>query len=239
MSLSAKNIVDLIDTNAGTTSTSYPTAQKVVDINLALDRVWSIILQSSGVWHFDDTNHEDYPIITTNLVSGQRDYAFTSDENGNLILEIYRVMVANNSGIFYDLRQIDQNQANFESLSMVDGQNIQGQPSKYNKTANGIFLDAIPNYSYTDGIKIFIDREASYFTTLDTFYTTKRPGFAGIFHEYLALRPAYQYCYRKGLQRASALYNEMIRMEEKIEEFYSKRDKDQPQKIIPVYRSSR
>jgi hypothetical protein len=148
-------------------------------------------------------------------------------------------MVANRSGVFYDLHQIDQNRANPESLSMVDGQNVQGQPSKYNKTGKGIYLDAIPNYSYTDGIKIFIDREASYFTVLDTFYNTKKPGFAGIFHEYLALRPAYQYCYRRQLKKANSLKAEMIEMEQQIEEFYSKRNKDQANRIIPKFRTSR
>ena len=239
MSLGCKNLVDLIDANCGTTSTSYPTAQKIMDINLALDKIWSLIFQASGIWHFDDSNHTDYPIITTNLVSGQRDYSFTSDESGNLILEIFRVMVADPNGVFYDLQQVNQNQANAESMSMVDGQNIQGQPSKYNKTANGIFLDAIPNYSYDNGLKLFIDREASYFVALDTFYNTKKPGFAGIFHEYLALRPSYMYAYRKGLQNVKALQTEMLLMEDKIEEYYSKRNKDEKTWTIPKYRSSR
>lgn len=239
MSLACANLITLIDDIAGTTSTTYPTAKKVIDINLALDRVWSIILQASGLWHFDDNNYDDYPTITANLVSGTRNYNFALDDAGNLLLEIYRVMVANRSGVFYDLHQIDQNRANPESLSMVDGQNVQGQPSKYNKTGKGIYLDAIPNYSYTDGIKIFIDREASYFTVLDTFYNTKKPGFAGIFHEYLALRPAYQYCYRRELKKANSLKAEMIEMEQQIEEFYSKRNKDQANRIIPKFRTSR
>ena len=239
MSLGASQLITLIDDNCGTNSVSYPTAKKIVDINLALDKIWQIILQASGIWHFDDSNQIDYPIITTNLVSGQRDYTFTTDEQGNIILEIYRVMIKGTDGIYYDLKQIDQNKTNYESLGMVDGQDINSFPDKYNKTANGIFLDPIPNYDSTDGLKIFIDREASYFIVLDTFYNTKRPGFAGIFHEYLALRPSYQYAYRKGLQNTKALQTEMLLMEDKIEEFYSKRNKDQTNQIIPKYRSSR
>jgi hypothetical protein len=239
MSLNANQLITLIDDNCGTTSSSYPTATKVRDINLALDKFWSIALQASGIWHFDDSNHTDYPILTTNIYSGQRDYAFTTDENGNIILEIYRVMVAGTDGIFYDLEEVDQNQKNFKSLSMVDGQNLTGKPTRYNKTSNGIFLDVIPDYDMTNGLKIFIDREASYFTTLDTFYTSKKPGFAGIFHEYLALRPSYQYAYRKGFKNAKSLQTEMLIMEDKIEEYYSKRGKDQKPQIIINLRSSR
>lgn len=239
MSLGAKQICDLIDDNCGTTSTSYPTAKKIVDANLAFDRIWAIILQASGIWHFDDTNYADQPVITANLVSGTRTYAFTADSNSNLLLQIFRVMVANPNGEFYDLRQVDQNQANFESLSMVNGLDVQGQPNRYNKTGKYISLDPIPNYSVANGIKVFIDREASYFTVLDTFYNTKKPGFAGIFHEYLALRPSYQYCRRKGLPQANALYAEMIDMESKVEEFYAKRDRDQVNRLMPKYRNSR
>jgi len=247
MSLNALQLVTLIDDNCGTTSTSYPTAKKVVDINLALDKFMSIALPASGIWHLDDSNHTDYPILTTNLVSGQRDYSFTVDENDNLILEIYRVMVADEDGVFYDITQIDQNQSNAQSLSMVDGQDTEGAITKYNKTANGIFLDAIPNYSKTGGLKVFIDREASYFTALDTFYTTKKPGFAGILHEYLAIRPSYYFALRKGLKNATALGNELLKYEGderlgipgSIGEFYSKRNKDQKNQIIPKYRSSR
>jgi len=239
MSMGISTICTLIDDNCLTDSNKYPTAKKVVDVNLALDRVWSIILQASGLWHFDDSNYTDQPVITANLVSGTRKYAFSADSNSNLLLQIYRVMIANPSGIFYDLTEVDQNKKNFESIGFVDGQDTQGQPSKYNKTGSYIYLDAIPNYSYTNGIKVFIDREASYFTALDTFYNTKKPGFAGIFHEYLALRPSYQYCYRKGLDRANRLKAEMMEMEDKIEEFYSKRGKDQDNRIIPKFKSSR
>lgn len=239
MSLACANLITLIDDNCGTNSTSYPTAKKVVDMNTALDRVWSIILQASGLWHFDDTNYTDQPVITANLVSGTRKYAFSADSNSNLLLEIYRVMIANPSGVFYDLQQVDQNRANFESIGFVDGQDTQGQPSKYNKTGSYIYLDSVPNYSITNGIKVFIDREASYFTVLDTFYNTKKPGFAGIFHEYLALYPAFQFCRRKGLQQTNNLYISVKEMEEKIEEFYSKRNKDQDTRIIPKFRSSK
>jgi hypothetical protein len=237
-------IVDLIYRYTGADTTKYPLAEVVSDVNLAVDRLLALAIRASGKWQYDDTNHTDYPIITTNLVSGQRDYSFTTDEGGNLILDIYRVMVADSSGVFYDLELVDQQTKDYKTIGMVDGQDIEGTPSKYDKTANGIFLDAIPNYSVTGGIKIFINREASYFTDSDT---TKKPGFDGRLHEYLAVRPTAYYAQRKRLDNANFWANELLKYEGDedkgitglIESIYSKRSKDEPTKIIPKYRSSR
>lgn len=238
MSANFTQIISNIDRNCKTTNnpTAYPLAEKVADMNLALDKAWAIILQSSGTWQLDDSNQTDYPIITTNLVSGQRDYSFTVDGSGNLILDIYKVLIANTSGVYHEIYPVDV-QSEWPMQGFTSGQNITGQPSRYDKTGNGIFLDAIPNYNSTGGLKIYINREASYFTVSDT---TKKPGFAGIFHEYLALRPSYQYAYRNSLNNAQALQNEMLLMEDAMQEYYSKRSKDERTQIRMVhYRSSR
>lgn len=235
MSLTITQVKSLIDRTCKSNSVSYPEADKVADINIALDKAFDIIFKSDGTWQFDDSNHTDYPIITTNLISGQRDYSFTADENGNLILDIYKVMVADQSGIYHEIYPVDvQSQQGLESF--YDGHNTTGSPFRYDKTANGIFLDVIPNYNYTGGIKIYINREGSYFTTSDT---TKKAGFAGLFHEYLALRPSYMYSYRNNKSNVNAIQSEMLRMEEEIGNYYSKRTKDERQQIITKYRSSR
>jgi len=236
MSLTFSEIITLIDDNVDTDSVKYPTAKKTVDINSAINKFFAIALQESGKWQFDDSNHTKDPIVTTNLVSGQRDYHFTVDEQSNFILEFFRVMVADSSGVFYDLEAVDQQSKDYKSLGFVDGQNLTGNPNKYDKTGNGIFLDPIPSYSYTNGLKFFISREASYFTASDT---TKKFGACGLFHEYLALRPSYYYAYRKGLAQKLDLLNEMNKMEADIAEYYNKRSKDEPPRIITKNRSSR
>ena len=75
MSLNFTQIQSAIHRTCKTTTTSYPTADLTADVNLGLDKIWAIIFTSNGTWQWDDTNHtSDYPIITTDLVSGQRDY---------------------------------------------------------------------------------------------------------------------------------------------------------------------
>jgi len=244
--MNAKSLIDLIDTNCGTNSTSYPTATKVVDINLAIDKAMSLISKADGRWQFDDSNHTADPIITFDLVEGQSDYHWTTDEQGNLILDAYRIMVADENGIFYDLTPTDQ-QLRGKAMEIVDGQAINGKPNRYDKTGKGAFLVPAPDYSYTKGVKMFINRESSYFTALDTFYTTKKPGFDGRLHEYLATRPTFYYAGRKGFKNINFWRDELLKFEGDedrgitglIESIYSKRNKDEKTQIIPKYRSSR
>lgn len=230
MSINFTQITELIDRNCKSDSVSYPLSEKTADINLALDKAFELIFRASGTWQFDDSNHEKYPFITTDLTQGQRDYSFTTDEQGNLILDIYKVMVKNAAGHYEEIFPVDQ-QSDPDTGSFYDGQDIQGRPYRYDKTGNGIFLDPVPDETVSAGLKIFINREASYFTTADT---TKKAGFAGLFHEYLALRPSYQYACRNGLSNKNDLKNEMLEMESSMRKHYRSRAKDERLQITPV-----
>lgn len=202
-------------------------AQFTGDVNTALDKVLSMIFAVGGTWQFDDSNHTDYPIITTNIVSGQRDYTFTTDQTGNLILEVYKVLVADDSGDYREILPVDQQSD--APVNYTDGNNTTGLPITYDKTGNGIFLDPIPNYSETNGLKVFINREASYFATTDT---TKKPGIAGLFHEYLVLHPSYHYCLNNRIETTRDLKVELLEMEEAIMDFYKLREKDTVKRLI-------
>ena len=221
MSLTFTQTVALIDVEVKTNTTSYPLATKVLDINVALDDAIDIAIRSCGIGQYDDTNNTDYPFITTDLNSGQRDYTYTQDSSGNLILDIYRVMVMDSTGVFQEIPQVDM-QSERWTESFYDGQNITGQPTKYDRTGNGIIFDVIPNYSQTAGLKMFINREGSYFTVNDT---TKKAGIDGRLHEYLVVSPACKYAERNSLSNHTSLYNRKVLLEKKISEVYSKKDR--------------
>lgn len=217
-------IVAEIDRNCKSNSVSYPLADKVADINNTLGDAINLALNTGGTWQYDDTNHPDYPIITTALVSGQRDYAFTTDEQGNLILDIYKVMVRiSATGFYQEVYPVDQ-QSDKDMESFYSGQNVTGVPYRYDKTANGIFLDAIPDFNSSDGLKIFINREGSFFTTADT---TKKPGIDPLCHEYLALVPSYKYARNNTLPNVARLEKDVAKMEDKIRARYSVRTRDE------------
>jgi len=214
--------------------------QFAADANLAWDTFLTLAFKSNGTWQFDDSNHEDnYPFIKTNLVSGRRDYTFLADESGNLVLDIYKVMIANQSGTYYEVFPADQQSRssnNQDTSSFFDGLNTTGLPIRYDKTGNSIFLDPIPNYDYTNGLKVFINREASYFAYDDV---VKKPGVPGVLHSYFALKPALDYIERNGLKNYTQVALKVKKLEDMIEEVFGSRQKDIEGKFIASYRNSR
>lgn len=194
--------------------------------NLALDDFFTIAFNTGGTWQFDDTNHtEKYPFIRTNIVSGQRDYTFTVDGQSNLILDIYRVMIADSNGIYREIYPVDQvipNNNNNDTTSFINGQNATGAPYRYSVESNGIFLDPVPNFNYTNGLKVFINREGSYFLYTDT---SKKPGVPGLLHRYFALKPAMDYARQNRLVQYNALALEVDKFEKIIGETFAQRER--------------
>lgn len=228
-------IIQVIERNVaagdgGISGSATKLAEVTSDVNLGLAKAWSIIFKANGTWQWDDNNFTtDYPIITTDLVSGQRDYSFLTDNDGNLVLDIYKVVVKQPGGLLKEIRPVDA-QSDSEGHAFYDGVNVAGVPDIYDKTGNGIFLDPIPNSSVytnsadlTNGLQVYINREGSFFTVSDT---TKKPGFAGLFHEYPALFASYKYACRNGLKNKQDLYNDMINMEADIKRHYARRERD-------------
>jgi len=222
-------ILGLIRRNTNTqntTTSSYPIADKTLDVNNALNQYFILANSAAGNWRpVDDTNQTDYPIVYGDVVSGQQDYSFTLDENGNQILDIYRVRMKDPNGVWFTLKQIDQSLITDSQLDIT----LTGTPREYYLNSNGIFLVQKPNYASTDGLEISVNRTSTYFTTSDT---TKKAGIPWVFHEYLALRPSYFYCVQKGLPQSvdfrKRLYGEDGRsgMEGDIKKYYRDRNKD-------------
>lgn len=212
-------------------------------VNAALDKYFSIAIQASGKWQLDDTNHTDYPFIETDLIANQREYNFLTDESGNLILDIYKVMVKDENGVYYEIYPVDQQSDEYMD-SFWSEQNQTGQPMRYDKTANGIFLDILPGYNWREteegerGLKIFINRESSHFVYTDT---TKKAGYS--YHpEYFYLKPSYDYARIYDLDRKTALENEILKLEGDpltgrvglIAKAYGNRSKDETDVFRPV-----
>ena len=222
MSLTFNQTISLIDIEVGSNSTSYPLATKVLDINVSMDTAIDIAIKECGTGQFDDTNHTDYPIISTDLNANQRDVSYTTDQTGNLILDIYKVLVMNESGVYSEIPQVDV-QSEYNTQSFTNGENQTGTPTSYDRTGNGIIFNVIPSYTKLNGVKIYINREGSYFTISDT---TKKSGLDGRLHEYLVIGPAYKFACRKGLQNKDDLLNRMLILENKIKEVYARKDRD-------------
>lgn len=200
------------------------------EVNQTLDKYVSIAIQASGKWQFDDSNQTDYPIIKTNLVSGQRDYTFTTEGSANLILDIYKVAIYPTATATFYQSITPINELENET-SILTENTITGTPYAYGKLANGIFLEPKPNYNATSGLKVFINRETTYFTVGDT---TKKPGVPGVHHDYFYLRPSRNYARQKSLASIARLDAEVLKLEGseeqeiqgEIAKYFSRREKD-------------
>lgn len=201
--------------------------------NDALDAALKIIFRVGGTAKFDDSNHDDYNIIYLDLVSGQDNYSFLTDSQGNLILEIDKVFIKQSaSGPYVPISPVDTASEDVRS-SFYDQLGATGIPSQYDKTGNGILLDVVPSVSITSGIKIYIAREGSYFDSEDT---TKKPGFDGLFHNYIPVYVAHDWGrLNLPVSKFNALEREKLEIEKAMEEWYGQKEKD----VRPVMRGKR
>lgn len=165
--------------------------QFTVAINEAFNDLMPLLLSYCDKMRWDDINHTDKPIGTANLTSGQADYSFAVDDNSLDILNITGVRILqSSSGVEYvDLERMYLDDPNVHDAMSPNPSNT-GIPSYFLETNNMIYLYPEPNFSATSGIKIFFEREASYFTSSDT---TKEPGIPKPFHSLLALIASHEW----------------------------------------------
>lgn len=223
-----QSLEDLTSTQSSSSS-SYTLAVKTKDINLAMDDYQNLVKQVSGTWQVDDTNHTRYPNMKFNLVSGQQDYAFTVDEQGNQVQDIYRVECKDASGNWRLLKAIDEMRLE-DAISTIETQT--GTPVQYWKTANGIFLKLAPNYSSVQGIRMFFTRSPNYFVSTDT---SKIAGMPNGHQKYLFWKSAYWFWLPRDSTRANAFKIEVDKIEDEVREDISKRNRDERTRFVPKY----
>lgn len=217
-------------------------AEFIARANNALDDYLILWAKNAGTWEADDINFTDFNIFTFNIVSGQRDYSIVTDGNSNRIYDISKVLILPSATAtqYIEISPVDELNT-YETNILVNTN--QGGPFRYGKLGNAIFLDPVPNYNATAGIKMIGNREGSYLTTNDT---TKVIG-VPVFHEYFYKKPAYEYAKINGLSNLPQLEKDVIDLEGnerlgitgKIADFFSKRQRDvrkvmTPKKILYI-----
>lgn len=208
------SIVADIDYWAGTDSTTYPIADKTRNANQALSKVVEMIMRSAGRWQFDDTNYDDLPIATADLIAGQSNFSLDVSH-----LKVARVRIKDEHGKWKILRPVDRRDLSEEEL------NATGTPDKYDKLGVSLFFFPLQNYSYPEGIEVQFERDADFFTVADT---TKAPGFASVFHRLISLNAALDYTEPNELEaRSRKIIKRIEKMEAELTEFYSDRDRDE------------
>lgn len=225
------NIINRIYRLTGTNSTTYPSADLLEDINIAYNRIISVIMSADGRWEYDDTNQTDLPIATTNLVSGQQDYSLPAT-----FLKVTRVECATDStgNMFQTLNYYDQSD---EYASLTYLATLSGIPNRYDQIGASVFLDPKPNYNCTSGLKVWFQRAPVEFTSGDVSTGTKQPGFSQLYHDLIPLWVAYEFWLIYDASKVTKIQNAIMQKEDMLKKDYASRNKTdhrimKPKKIL-------
>jgi hypothetical protein len=206
-----------------TNASSFTNADMLIAINVALNRVSSLILSADERWEFDDTNQTDLPIATTNLVSGQQDYSLAAAH-----LTIDRLEVLQPNGTTWSLLDpIDQQDLKRgQRTALAQYFPTAGTPIQYDLIGNSFFLYPKPNYSVSAGLKVYFTRGPIEFSSSDLSTGTAAPGFNSLFHELIPLWVGYDYAIANSLPSASGYFAAIQMKEQAIKDFYGNRNRD-------------
>jgi len=194
-------------------------------INAGFERIMPILLSHSDFIRWDDINNSDRPIGTINIVSGQSDYTIAEDDNSLDILNVNAVKILTGASeteyqpltklTLDDPRALDAMSPNPSST---------GTPDAYVENGQNLFFTPTPDYAVAAGIKIFFQREHSYFASTDT---TKEAGIPKPFHELLVLHASFDWLSVNRSEDVSLLNivkGEINRMEKELSHFIDMRN---------------
>ena len=214
-----QDIVSEIQSICSTTTNVYSLKDMTRRANLALDRFVYLAATASGEWQFDDLNRNDLPVGTTNIFTGQQDYSFASD-----VLLVEKVLCKDSTGVWQELTPVDITDSKYEAgniWTLPSGNS--GSPTRYDKFANSLLLDPIPNYNSSSGLKVVFRRGPSYFESTDT---TKEAGVPTLFHAFIARYASLPFLIEHQHPAKNDIAS-LVQMDEKaITTYYSLRPKD-------------
>ena len=226
-------IVQDITSITKATLTDYPIADRTRDINNAYSRAAYLIIMADGRMQWDDTNATDQPVTQTSLVSGQEDYNIFTAAPVALKdwLSIERVELKDEDGLWRLLQPIDKRNL---GVAWAEYLKTNNKPYYYEFFGTSLYLKPAPDYSLSNALRIYFQRAPQYFAATDT---TKRPGFASIFHSYLSLVPSYRWARDHGLKNEKSLKRDIQEMEQAIQKHYSSRGKFETPVLRRAYKS--
>lgn len=199
--------------------------QVTQSINDWQNKIITMILASQDDWDFDDSSATDYPVATTPLVAGQRDYTFPTSLN---LLKVKRIDVTYDGTNWYRAEMFDSGEI---GLGMGNDANTDARYSKnkpaYDLKSNAIWL--YPEASSADvsagaTVRVEFQRDVTQFASTDT---TAKSSLPLAFQPMIAQGAAYEFCAANELPgRAQGLLLMLQDGEARLKQFYGRRDND-------------
>ena len=204
--------------SSATFNTDYSLVDRTRNINIEWDEAISELFKADPNHKWDDTTNADLPFATLALTSNLDHYDLLDSA-----LVIHRVRMKNRAGELTTLTPCLRSELTDEELSST------GEPEKYYKIGGVVFPVPVPDYGASEGVELEFQRGANHFVSTDT---TKTPGFASQFHQFLSVGAALRYAIAKGMKNKIAQLRadkEAIRKE--IREHYERRSPDEKPKL--------
>jgi hypothetical protein len=211
-----------------TDTTTLPTSEFVRSANVWLRNAGEKIWQNQNYWEFDDTNHTDMAVATTDLVADQQDYALDTT-----VFDILDVEVKNENGDWKKIEPITNENRDYARQEFMK---TAGMPSYYQLAGNMLSLYPKPAAGYvttTSGLTIYVARDINGFDLTSTSMALE-PGIPRQFHDYIGIGVAHDQTLRLGLSEKWQQVSMLLRGKEKeIKDHYSRRQKDIKTRIRP------
>ena len=204
--------------------------QVTANLNRYQQKAVTVILNAQDEWDFDDPNQTDFPIATTPMVAGQRDYSFPASLK---ILKIKRVDATYDGTNYYEANPIDSKQIPYGvgNDTLLDTHYSINFP-RYDMIGNSLRLipEATSAQVSAGGlIRIEFLREAIDFVSTDT---TKVPALDTPFQPYISTGAAFEYCLRNDLvSKANGLAQVLSAMEEQMKVYYGTKQLDREYRL--------
>lgn len=209
---------------------AYPTANRLINLNIWLQNVVTEILLAQDSSDFDDYNHSGYAVLQKSLVADQRDYSFGITDG---VVAIKRVDVSYDGSNSYKSTPIDSSEIDIsleETTTDIDSYFSTSAPA-HDWRNNALFLYPEPTAS-TGFVSVEVSRTASEFSSSDYTTGTASPGFDNNFHQILSYGMAKEYFAPNGMDAEVAKMDaEINRLLANLRKQYGKKEPGYPMRF--------
>lgn len=222
---------------------SYTDTNLLIDINIWLQKIASMIFDSQDDSDFDDARRTDYPIQTTPMIAGQRDYVIGVSEQ---TLKLKRIDISYDGINFYRAEPFDDGAVDMGmGNDTLTDQNFIKTAPKYDVKFGSYWIYPLPSASdvaaggviRSEWQRGFINFATSDYTSVLT-DSTVIPGFDEPFHPILAYGPAFEYSASKQLPQLQEIQPQLADYEQRMRIAYGKKDLDTRLSLAPFYQNN-
>jgi hypothetical protein len=221
----------------------YANSDRLIDINIWLQKIIGMILDSQDETDFDDGNKTDYPIKTTPLTTN-RDYAIPVSEK---MLKIKSLSIAYDGTNFYRATPVEFSDSGIGNSTSADTTQNAKIDASYSRTSprydikfGSVWIyPAATAADVAAGGQMIMEwfRQATPYTLSDLTTGTLVPGFDDTFHAMLAYGPASEYCLAKGMEQANDYLKILADFEARLRTQYSSKQLDRKYSLQSDYQT--